>query len=156
MTTFTHSFYILLLALWVGGISLFTFILTPTIFRAYDKDAAGEIVGKLFPGYFLFNMVLSILVFLLLPFCRFLFGNAGFYWSLALAVIAIAINAFVFFKLHPEIRRVKQKVHSFHSLQDDASDRKIFRKLHAISVTLNLILLADGVALLLIGISLKR
>jgi len=156
MAAFTYSVYTLILALWVGGISLFTFVLTPKIFRSYDKDAAGEIVGTLFPVYFLFTFVLSILVLLLLPFCRSLFGQAGFYWSLVLAVIAAAINVFVFFKLHPEIRRVKQKVHSFQSLPDNAPDRKTFRKLHALSMTLNLLLLSDGVTLLLIVTSLKR
>jgi len=46
------SVYNLVLALWVGGISIFTFIVTPAIFRSYGRDQAGEIVGKLFPGYF--------------------------------------------------------------------------------------------------------
>ncbi len=156
MTTFIHSVYTLLLALWIGGISLFTFIVTPEIFRSYDSDAAGEIVGKLFPGYFLFTLVLSILVLLAVPLCRSLFGQSEFRWSLGLAVIAVSINAFVFFKLHPEIHEVKKEVHSFQSLRDDSAARKTFRKLHAVSMTLNLILLADGAALLLIGTSLKK
>ncbi len=156
MTAFIHSVYIIILALWVGGISLFTFIVTPKIFRSYDRDKAGEIVGKLFPGYFLFTLVLSVLVLLLLPLCRYLFGQAGFLWSLVLAVIAVAINLFVSFKLHPEIRSVKQEVHSFQSLPDDSPARKTFRKLHAMSMTLNLLLLADGVTLLIISASLKK
>jgi len=156
MATFIHSIYTLLLALWVGGISLFTFIVTPEIFRSYGRDAAGEIVGKLFPGYFLFTMVLSVLVLLMLPLCRSLFGQTGFRWSISLAAVAIVINAFIFFKLHPEIRQIKQEVHSFQSIQDDSPARNTFRKLHALSMTLNLILLADGATLLLIGSSLKR
>ena len=156
MTTFTHSVYTLMLALWVGGISLFTFIVTPQIFRSYDRDEAGEIVGKLFPDYFLFTLVVSLLVLLILPLCRSTFAQAGFRWSLILAVIAFAINVFVFFKLYPEIRRVKQEVNSSQSLPDDAPTRKKFRKLHAISATLNLVLLSDGVTLLLIGSSIKR
>jgi len=155
MTAFTHSVYTILLALWVGGISLFTFIVTPDIFRAYSRDAAGEIVGELFPHYFLFTLVVSILVLLVLPLCRPLFGEAAFRWSLTLAIIAVAITIFVTFKLYPEIRRVKQEVHSFQELPE-APARKTFRKLHAVSATLNLLLLADGVTLLLIGTSLKR
>ena len=42
--------YDLVLALWTGGIFLFTFIITPVIFKSYGRDMAGEIVGKLFPG----------------------------------------------------------------------------------------------------------
>jgi len=156
MTTFVHSVYTLILALWVGGISLFTFIVTPDIFRSYGRDAAGEIVGKLFPGYFIFTLVLSALALLALPFCKSLFGQTGYRWSLLLSVIAVAINVFVYFNLHPKIRLVKQEVHSFQSLPEDSSARKTFRKLHAVSATLNLILLADGLTLLIISTAVKR
>ena len=156
MKTFVHSVYTIILALWVGGISLFTFIVTPEIFRSYGRDAAGEIVGKLFPGYFVFALVLSALALLALPFCKSLFGQTSYRWSLVLAVIAVVINVFVYFKLHPEISSVKQEIHSFQSLTEDSPARKTFRKLHAVSATLNLILLADGVTLLIISTSLKR
>ena len=156
MTTFVHSGYTLVLALWVGGISLFTFIVTPDIFRSYGRDAAGEIVGKLFPSYFIFTLVLSALALLALPFCKSLFGQTGYRWSLLLSVIAVAINVFVFFNLHPKIRLIKQEVHSFQSLPEDSPARKTFRKLHAVSATLNLILLADGVTLLIISTAVKR
>ena len=46
------SFYNIVLALWVGGMALFTFIVTPVIFKSYPRDQAGEIVGRLFPGLF--------------------------------------------------------------------------------------------------------
>jgi len=102
MTTFVHSVYTLILALWVGGISLFTFIVTPNIFRSYGRDAAGEIVGKLFPGYFIFTLVLSALALLALPLCKSLFGQTGYRWSLLLSVIAVAINVFCVFKTLPQ------------------------------------------------------
>jgi hypothetical protein len=156
MKTFVHSVYTIILALWVGGISLFTFIVTPEIFRSYTRDAAGEIVGKLFPGYFMFTLVLSALALLALLFSRSLFGKKGYRWSLVLVALAIAVNIFVSFKLHPEIRQVKQEVHSFQALAEDSPARKTFRKLHAVSMTLNLMLLADGVTLLLISTYRKR
>ncbi len=150
MTVFTHSIYKLILALWVGGISLFSFIVTPEIFRSYGRDEAGKIVGKLFPGYFLFTLVLSVLTLVALPFCKSALGTAGYRWSLILSFIAVVINVFVFFALHPAIRRVKQEIHSFQPLPDDSPAKKKFRNLHAISITLNLIILAEGVILLLI------
>ena len=42
-----------ILALWVGGVCMFSFLTTPAIFRGYDRDRAGEIVGRLIGGYFL-------------------------------------------------------------------------------------------------------
>jgi uncharacterized membrane protein len=51
--------YNLVLSLWIGGMSVFTFIVTPAIFKSFGRDMAGEIVGKLFPGYFLSVLILS-------------------------------------------------------------------------------------------------
>jgi hypothetical protein len=42
--------YRLALSLWVGGIALFTFVVTPVIFRTQGRDAAGKIVGSIFPS----------------------------------------------------------------------------------------------------------
>lgn len=156
MAALIHSVYTILLALWVGGISLFTFIVTPEIFRSFSRDEAGKIVGKLFPGYFLFTLVLSVLALPVLMLCRPAFTQEGFLWSLVLSFIAVAVNVFVSLGLHPELRRVKQEIHSFESLADNAPARKKFRRLHALSAMLNILLLSDGVILLLIDSSIKR
>ncbi len=156
MTAIAHSIYTVLLALWVGGISLFTFVVTPDIFRSYSRDAAGEIVGKLFPHYFLFTLLISILALLVLPLCKSLFGHAELRWSFVLIIIAVMINVFMIFKLNPDIRKLKKEIHSFESMPEDAPLRQQFRKLHGMSMALNLILLADGITLLLISTSLKK
>ncbi|NTW65040.1 MAG: DUF4149 domain-containing protein, partial [Nitrospirae bacterium] len=54
MKSILFSLETLTRALWTGGMALFTFIVTPAIFRSYGRDQAGEIVGRLFPGYFLY------------------------------------------------------------------------------------------------------
>jgi len=148
--------YYLVLSLWVGGISIFTFIVTPVIFRSFERDMAGKIVGKLFHGYFIYNLALSVLSLVLIMTVRSLLSKLGFKLSLILIACAVIINLFVIFKLHPEIIRVKQEVHSFEVPADDSQMRKEFRKLHAVSASLNLILLADGIALLFISSVLKK
>lgn len=148
--------YYLALSLWVGGISIFTFIVTPVIFRSFERDMAGKIVGKLFNGYFMYNLALSVLSLLLIMTLRFLLGKTGFKMSLILVACAVIINFFIIFKLHPEIVRVKQEVHSFEVQADNSPARKEFRKLHAVSASLNLLLLADGIALLFISSVLKK
>lgn len=108
-------------------------------------------MGKLFPGYFMYNLVLSVLSLILLVIMRPLFAKAGVKLSLILIVCAVIINLFVVFKLHPDAIRVKQEIHSFEVQADDSPARKEFRKLHAISASLNLLLLADGITLLFIS-----
>lgn len=151
-----HVFYNLVLSLWVGGISVFTFLVTPVIFSSFERDMAGRIVGKLFPAYFACVLVLSLFAFILLLMLRPLFSKFSYKLSLALVVCAVIINLFVAFKLHPEIRQVKKEVHSFETPADDSPLRKRFGRLHAVSAVLNLLLLADGITLLVLSTALKK
>lgn len=150
------SLYTLILALWVGGIVLFTFIVTPAIFKSFGRDLAGEIVGKLFPGYFLYTLVLSalaLIAFFLMESGR---TRTAYRVSLALLTAALIVNAYVTFKLHPEMVRVKQEVASFEKTSRDADVEKRFARLHAVSALLNLLLLADGTLLLFLGPLVKK
>ncbi|KPK02793.1 MAG: hypothetical protein AMK71_01095 [Nitrospira bacterium SG8_35_4] len=149
-------FYNLILSLWIGGMSVFTFIITPVIFRAYERDMAGKIAGELFPSYFIYALVLSVLALLLLAAIRPLFVSWGFKLSMILVVCAILINIFTVVKLHPDIKKVKKEIHSFEAPADDSPLRKKFGRLHAISAVLNLLVLADGIALLFISSVMKR
>ena len=150
------SLYNLVLALWVGGIAIFTFLVTPVIFKSYARDMAGGIVGKLLPGYFIYNLVLAaaaLALFFLLAADRSAFAGR---FSLVLLAVALVVNVFVVFKLHPEAVRVKQEVISFERESPDSPARKKFTRLHALSASLNLLLLADGVVLLLVSPFLKK
>jgi len=150
------SLYTLTLALWTGGMALFTFVVTPEIFRSFGRDQAGMIVGRLFPGFFLFCLAVSSAALILF----FLLGaeqtSRPYRASLFLLVLAVIINAYVLFSLHPRTVEVKQQVASFEHAAPDSPARKEFRKLHAISAGLNLFLLLDGTALLVMGPLLKR
>ncbi len=156
MNSVVHISYNLVLSLWIGGISIFTFIVTPVIFKSFSRDMAGKIVGEIFPGYFWYLLALSVIALILIVASSSDFPRSGYRWSMILIVTALAINIFVAFKLHPEIKQVKQEIHSFESLPEDGPLRKKFGKLHAVSAVLNLFLLADGTALLVIGSILRK
>lgn len=150
------SLYNLVLALWVGGISIFTFIVTPAIFRSYGRDQAGEIVGKLFPGYFLYTLVLTVLALVLFFFAARDSTLPAYRPSLALITAGIAITLFVAFWVHPTTVGVKRSVASFEREAPDSPARKQFRRLHALSASLNLLLLVDGIVLFLAAPGLKK
>lgn len=156
MKFFFFSVYNLVLALWVGGVALFTFIATPVIFRSFGRDMAGEIVGKLFPGYFFYNLVLAALALSL-----FFLLNADrtaltFRLSLFLLATALVINGYTVFKLHPQMQQVKQEIASFEKEPAESAARKKFRSLHGASAVLNLLHLAGGVTLLVVSPLLKK
>ncbi len=142
--------YDLTLALWVGGMAIFTLIVTPAIFRSFDRDMAGKIVGALFSGYFTYNLVLSIvalaLAFVVWP-DR---AQTAFKITLLLIACAIAVNLYISFKLYPDVVEVKRQIASFVTTPPDSPLRKQFTRMHAVSAIMNLFLLIDGVTLLVI------
>jgi uncharacterized membrane protein len=150
------SVYNLILSLWVGGMAIFTFLVAPAIFSSFGRDTASAIVDKLFPGYFLYTLILAALAFIAF------FTVAGDQYkpaarlSFVLLLIALVINAYVAFKLHPDVTKVKRQIISFERESPDTPARKEFTRLHAASAVLNLLVLADGIVLLLVGPALKK
>jgi uncharacterized membrane protein len=152
MKTLAGYLHVIVLSLWVGGMSLFTFIITPVIFKSYPRDAAGEIVGKLFPSYFLFSLAVSAaaLIFFLLFFQG--KGSLMNGISVVLISLAIAMSLYVNFRLYPEIKKVKQEVHSFETTAPNDPARIRFRRLHAQSAIINIVMIAEGLALLIMNV----
>ena len=156
MSTWVYFFYSVLLSLWIGGMAIFTFVITPVIFKSFGRDTAGEIVGKLFPVYFPYNLVISLLTLIFLFLLRSAATRSGYKVSVILIGIAVIINVFLIFKLHPEVRKVKAEIHSVETTSPDSPIMKKFRRLHGVSMILNLLLLSDGITLLYLSSSLKE
>jgi len=139
--------YLLALALWVGGGTLYTFVLTPAIFAAYPRNTAGEIVGTMMPHYFLFLFAAAGVAALVLVALWRAWPARRRALCLALLVGALAAQSYVQWRLYPQILEVKARVASFESMPD-APERRQFRTLHGVSMLLNLLVIADGAVLL--------
>lgn len=156
MRNFGYFLYILTLGLWTGGVFVFTFVVTPAIFRTYGRDRAGEIVGTLFPPYFIFTIVIAALALLLLFIASPVLTQNAFRVSLGLAALALCIALYVRAGLYPQIQEVKQAVTSFETTAPDNPMRMKFRRLHAVSAVLNLVFMTNGTVLLAVGTLMKR
>jgi len=143
------SVYHLVLALWIGGMSIFTFFVTPIIFKSYPRDMAGEIVGRFFAGYFLYNLILAVAALVLFFVVAGDRPKSAYRISMFCVTTAVLINLFIVFKLHPDAVEIKRQVTSFEREAIDSPARKQFRKLHGVSAALNLVLLTEGIALLI-------
>jgi hypothetical protein len=139
--------YRLALSLWVGGIALFTFVVTPVIFRTHGRDAAGKIVGSIFPAYFRYGLVLASLALLARIVAGEAFHDARQWVGTLLIATAIVLTGYQAFGLAPRMERVKHSVASFETAPPDDPARKEFSRLHGISMVVNLLVLLDGTAL---------
>ena len=111
-----------LIAISLGAMLFFSFVVAPVIFKVLDAKNAGKFVRKIFPHYYLINLViLSIAVFLLVCISSI---NLNFYITLTIAILF----SFSLFILMPLINKFK-----------DSKKEKKFKYSHNLSVIINFI-----------------
>jgi uncharacterized membrane protein len=140
--------YRLGLSLWVGGIALFTFVVTPVIFRTQARDAAGRIVGAIFPLYFRYVFVLTGVSLLARVVAGEAFHGVRQWVGTLLILSALLLSGYQAYGLAPRMAQLKQSAASFETAPPEDPARKEFSRLHGISMVINLIILLEGAALI--------
>ena len=141
--------YRLALALWVGGMSVFTFVVTPVIFRTQERDSAGKIVGALFPVYFRFCLGVAIVALVARAAAGVAFSGARQLAGTILVVLSLAIVSYHTFGVAPRMAEVRETIVSMETTPEEDPARREFSRLHALSMTLNLVVIVFGVVLIL-------
>ena len=143
------AIYRLALALWVGGMSIFTFVVTPVIFRTQTRDSAGKIVGALFPVYFRFCLVVTATALVARAASGKAFTGARQLAGTALVVFCLAIVSYHAFVLGPRMATVRETVVTLEEAPKEDPARREFSRLHGVSMTLNLVVILGGAILIL-------
>ena len=121
-----------ILAISLGMMIFFSFVLAPMIFKILDAENAAKFVRKIFPYYYFVNLIfLSIAVILFI-----IISSLGlsFYITLSLAISFV----FVQFILMPIINKFK-----------DNNEEKKFKYAHGTSVLINFIQMIGLIYLLI-------
>ena len=111
-----------LIAISLGTMLFFSFVIAPVIFKILDANNAGKFVRKIFPHYYLINLIILSIAVLLLFYISSI--NLDFYITLVIAILF----AFSLFILMPLINKFK-----------DSKEEKKFKYSHALSVIINFI-----------------
>ena len=111
-----------ILAISLGMMIFFSFVLAPMIFKILDTENAGKFVRKIFPYYYSVNLIFLIIAIIL--FIMIASMGTGFYITLALA----ASFVFAQFILMPVINKLK-----------DNKEEKKFKYAHGASVVINFV-----------------
>lgn len=141
------AFYRVALTFWVGGVALFTFVLTPALFKTGPRDLAARTVGILFPGYFRWGLGCGALALV----CRLILGNLSLDPAAILLAVMLALVAFQTFYIEPRAASLKREIPSFETTPKDHPLRRRFSRLHAVSAVCNLVVFGGGVVLVLLG-----
>ena len=120
-----------LIAISLGTMIFFSFIVAPVIFKVLDAVNAGKFVRKIFPFYYMINLIILSLVVTLFIYDSQI--NIDFYLVIFLALLF----AFLLFILMPMINKFK----------DNNEDEK-FDFSHKLSVILNFVQMVGLIYLL--------
>jgi uncharacterized membrane protein len=142
--------YLLLLALvvWIGGIVFFSFIASPSIFKMLSRELAGQVVGDIFPLYHLLGYISCLVSLGCLLGLRQMDTVQGAGSAMMLLIVMGGIQVSMGMVIGPQVTEAREAAKATAPGPEQDRLEKKFRGMHAISMVLNLVLLALGLLLL--------
>ena len=142
-STLINFIYLLSLVCWIGSIIFFSFFVAPVVFKNLEREKAGELVGIIFPRYYMIGYVCGVLVLgVLLLNGLDTMGLKGCAWGIMMLGTACAGLV-----VNPRAKTLKEKLKV--APESEKPDLEIrFKTLHSLSVKLNAAVLFAGLWLL--------
>ncbi len=142
-STLINFIYLLSLVCWVGSIFFFSFFVAPVVFKTLEREKAGELVGIIFPRYYMIGYVCGVLVLVTLL----LTGpeTVGLKWC-AWGIMMLG-TASAGLGVNPRAKTLKEKLKDASEVEKPDLEAR-FKMLHSLSVKLNAAVLFAGLWLL--------
>ena len=142
-STLINFIYLLSLVCWVGSIFFFSFFVAPVVFKTLEREKAGELVGIIFPRYYMIGYVCGVLVLVTLL----LTGpeTVGLKWC-AWGIMMLG-TASAGLGVNPRAKTLKEKLKDASETEKPDLEAR-FKILHSLSVKLNAAVLFAGLWLL--------
>jgi hypothetical protein len=135
------------LVVWIGSIVFFSFIAAPGIFKALPRETAGDVVGEIFPKYWLIGYICSIAALLTLAFMA-VYEKRIPIVKISLLVLMTLITFYSGLAVGSRARDIKAEIKAVEDPSKKEFLRTEFKSLHLRSVILNIALLILGVVFL--------
>ncbi|HLC18716.1 MAG TPA: DUF4149 domain-containing protein [Thermodesulfobacteriota bacterium] len=138
--------HLLSIVLWVGSLVFFSFFAAPSIFKVLPREAAGDVVGDIFPKYWAVGYVSSVLALATLVMISLMEKNFPAVRVLILSVMT-AVTFYSGLSVGTKARAIKAEMRAAEETSAKEELGKGFKKVHAISSALNVVIIVLGVAL---------
>ena len=119
-----------LISIWIGVIVFFSAIIAPTVFKTLDEKSAGVFLRAFFPKYYLFAIVIGLAALALIMIFNIEMSNI-----LYIAIVSMTILSIISRFMIPIINNARDM---------GEKGKQKFNRLHALSVSLNVITLVIG------------
>lgn len=136
--------HLLSLIVWLGGMAFFSFIAAPSIFQALPTETAGDVVGVIFPKYWLIGYICSLTTL----FTLILLANFERTFPVIRILILVVMAATTFYTglvVGSKAREIKSQIRVIEDGSEKAVLKTQFRTYHQRSIILNTIVMVLGV-----------
>ncbi len=154
MTPMVKVIYLLVLALWVGSIIFFSFVIAPTVFKVLKPEDAARLQRALFPKYYFVGIVCAAVGIVCVGL---LLGNSALpVWPGVLSLLLLAGCGATDFWLRqavvPQMAKLREQRAAAQAAgkAPDAELERDWKALHRLSVQINLGVLLCGLVLLVV------
>src|SRR5262245_18288806 len=147
MVAFLNILLLLSLAISVGGIIFCSFFTTPTIFREAPVALARELVGKMFPSYYLLGYATQFLALASLTLRGLL--EKPFPWvRILMILLMLGCTLYAGLVILPKAHTAKTVLKTLEPGPEQDAQQAEFDRLHRLSVVLNGTVLIAGIVAL--------
>jgi hypothetical protein len=141
---FLRFVYLLALAVWIGEVVFFSFVVAPSVFGALGAERAGEVVGAIFPRYYALGGAAAAIAVV----CGLMLTRQSAHpgrWLVAVVALAVGLGAMAWAGavVHPRAQQLRAAIHAEGRAP---GDDPLFQHAHRLAVTLNSVALLGGLA----------
>ena len=141
-------------ALWLGVMGFFAFVIAPAAFATLERETAGRFVNAVFPRYYAVGMALGLAALASLGARRFGGGWRGMDWlSVGLVLLMLALTLYAGAVVLPAAHAARE---AMRQAGMDPAAAAGFARLHRLSGVLNAAVMASGVLLLVVELTRRR
>ncbi len=150
MITILRFIHLLSLAVWIGGMVFLVVIGAPSIFKVLPRESAGDVLGDIFPkywimGYLCSGTALATVILLSLKERLYPWGR------ISLLVVMTALTLYLGLAVASKAREVRLQIRTVEDAAQKEVLKKEFRHIHMKSVALNVVILICGLIVLLLA-----
>jgi len=145
--TIIKFLHLLSLVIWIGGMVFFMTIGAPSIFKVLPRETAGDVLGVIFPKYWFMGYLCgaaALITILIISIKEHFYP----WFRIALLILMTVLTLYSGLVVAARAREVRLQIRTV----EDAAQKEIltarFRSLHSKSVSLNVIILLSGLAVL--------
>lgn len=140
-------FHLLSLVVWIGGMVFFVTIGAPSIFKVLPRESAGDVVGDIFPKYWIMSYLCSAIALITIAIVS--LKEQIYPWArIGLLVLMTVLTLYLGLGVAAKAREVKLQIRTI----EDGARKEIlkteFENLHRRSVFLNGIILISGLVII--------